>query len=95
MTESARLVAVGISNGTTIEANVMPGAFSSVVAVVLTADYAMLAPDGPFITGFPFRPSFMGTSTPQFPHTIPSGSTLSLYACEAAPLLAAGGAVLA
>jgi hypothetical protein len=90
MTESARLVAVGISNGTTIEANLMPVAFSIVTTVILSADYAMLAP-----AGYPFRPSFVGTSTPQYPHTVPSGTTLDLYGCEATPLIAASGAVLA
>jgi hypothetical protein len=60
------------------------------VAVMLTVDYAMGAPPG-----FPSRPSFIGAAVPQYPHTIPSGSTIHVLQCEANALVLAGAAVLA
>jgi len=95
MSESARLVPVGVSNGNTISADVTTLGSAVPVAVVLTADYTMLAPDGPFMQGFPNRPSFTGAAIPQFPHLVPSGTTLELLACEATALVNAGGGTLA
>jgi hypothetical protein len=88
MGESLRLVQVGTAGGAAVMADV--SVLGQQVQVVLTADYMMIDPPG-----FPFRPSFTGTAVAQFPKAVPNGSTLWLLNCEAAALIAAGGAVLA
>ena len=92
MSEGARLVTVGtISGGATpIQADVTTLGSDVPVAVTLSADYAMLNPPG-----YPFRPSFTGASTPQYPHTVLSGTTIKVLACEATALVNAGAAALA
>ncbi len=57
------------------------------VRVVLTSNYQMLG-----LPGYPSRPSFTGAATPQYPHTVSSGTTLSLLQPEAAALVTAGAA---
>jgi hypothetical protein len=90
MSEGARLVQLGTVGGSPINADVKTIGSAVPVAVTLSADYAMLDPPG-----FPFRASFTGAATPQYPHTVPSGTTISVLACEATALVAAGAAVLA
>lgn len=88
MSEGPRLVEVGISGSTPVFADVRVLGSDVPVSVTLTAPYTMLQP-----IGFPFRPSFTGAAAPQYPHTLPSGMLLSLLACEATALKAAGGAI--
>jgi len=92
MTESARLVTVGTTNGgsTPIQADVT--SLGVAVAVTLSTDYAMLDPPG-----YPFRASFTGSRAPdlQYPRTVVSGSTISVLRCESVALIAAGAATLA
>ncbi len=92
MSESPRLVTVGtISGGATpINADVTNLGSDVAVAVTLSTDYAMLDPPG-----YPSRASFTGSATPQYPHTILSGSTIKVLRCEANALVAAGAATLA
>jgi hypothetical protein len=97
MSEGPRLVTVGTTNGgaTAIQADVTTLGSAVPVLVRLTTNYAMAQPDGSLFVGFPFRPCFTGAAMPQYPHTVPSGTTLALLACEATALVAAGAAVLA
>ena len=92
MTESARLVTVGTTNGgsTPIQADVT--SLGGAVAVTLSTDYALLDPPG-----YPFRASFTGSRAPdlQYPRTVVSGSTISVLKCEADALVNAGAAALA
>lgn len=92
MPEGARLVRVGsINSGATpINADVTSLGSAVAVAVTLSVDYAMENPPG-----FPFRASFTGAATPQYPHTVTAGSTINVLACEAKALVAAGAAALA
>ena len=91
MTESARLVTVGTTNGgsTLIQADVTSLGSDVALAVVLSMDYAMLDPPG-----YPFRASFTGSRAPdlQYPRTVVSGSTISVLKCEADALVNAGAA---
>jgi hypothetical protein len=91
MSESPRLVAVGTINGgtTTIEADVTTIGSDISVSVLLGVDYLMLDPPG-----FPFRPSFTGAGTPQFPHVVPAGSTIAVLRAEANALIAANAGAL-
>lgn len=92
MTESPRAVVVGTINAgaTEIVADVTSLGSDVPVKVILSTDYAMVDPPG-----FPSRPQFTGTATPQYPHTIPSGSTISVLQCEASALVDADAAVYA
>jgi hypothetical protein len=90
MAEGARLVEVGTSGVTPINADVTSLGSAVPVGVVLTADYVMLDPPG-----FPFRQSFTGSAVPQYPHTVASGTTISVLQCEATALVNAGAATLA
>ena len=92
MTESARLVQLGTVNATPIQADVT--VLGDTVAVLLSADYVLADPRPP---GFPFRPSWTGSAPPHGDagRTIPAGTTLTLLACEAAALIAAGAATRA
>ena len=92
MSESPRLVTVGtISGGVTpIQADVTSLGSDVPVAVLLSTDYAMLDPPG-----YPFRASFTGAATPQYPHTISSGTTIRVLRCEADAIVAAGAGSLA
>jgi hypothetical protein len=87
-----RLVQVGsINSGSTpINADVTVLGSDVSVAVTLSTDYAMLNPPG-----YPFRASFTGAATPQYPHTIVSGTTIKVLRCEATALVGAGAATLA
>ena len=87
--EGARLLTVGTINAgvTPIQADVRSLGSDVAVNVTLSADYSMLNPPG-----FPFRPCFVGTATPNYPHLIPSGTSLALLKCEADALVAAGAA---
>ena len=89
MTESPRNLVVGTINSgaTNVTADVTILGSSVPVRVTLSTDYAMVDPPG-----FPSRPQFTGSATPQYPHTIPSGSTISVLQCEAAALVAVGAA---
>ena len=94
MTE-VRLVRTGTADplglATAINANVTTLGSDVPVRVTLMADYALDCP-----AGFPARPGFTGAMpVSNYPHTIPSGTTLSLLKCEAAALVAAGAAVAA
>ena len=60
------------------------------VSVTLLTDYSMLCPDSAPAQGFPARPSHTGSSTPEHPHTIPSGTTFTVLQCEATALTAVG-----
>lgn len=86
------LVTVGtINSGSTpINADVTVLGSDVAVAVLLSTNYSMLNPPG-----FPFRASFTGAATPQYPHTIVSGTTIKVLKCEATALVAAGAATLA
>jgi len=88
MTEQ-RLLVVGTIGGVDISADVINLGTAVPVSITLTADYTMISPPG-----YPARPAFTGAATPQYPHTVPSGTSLLLLACEAAALIAAGGATL-
>jgi hypothetical protein len=84
------LVQVGSINGGSTPITVDIGAGvrgnpEAAVAVTLSTDYAMTDPPG-----YPSRPNFTGTATPQFPQTIASGLTITLLQPEAAALVAAG-----
>jgi len=89
MSETQRLLLVGVTGETNVYANVLSIGSDVPVSVTLSADYTMLDPPG-----FPSRPSFTGAATPQYPHTVPEGSVLLLLACEANALVTAGGATL-
>lgn len=85
---ASNLQTLGIVGSTPIVADIGAGVGSAgAVSVVLTSDYAMLGP-----AGYPSRPSFTGAATPQYPHTISSGATLSVLAPEALALVDAGAA---
>jgi len=90
MANNPRLVEVGTTSGTPVNADVTTIGSDVAVAVLLTADYVMLDPPG-----FPFRPSFTGASAPQYPRTVADGTTLHLLACEASALVTAGGGTYA
>ena len=90
MAEGARLVQTGTSGATPINADVTTLGSAVCVAVVLSADYVMLDPPG-----YPFRQSFTGSAIPQYPHTVASGTTISVLQCEATALVNAGAATLA
>ena len=94
MTLNPRNVAVGIANGSTVYADVTTLGSDVAVRVTLTADYTMLQPDGAFFVGFPFRPQFTGAATPQHPHVVSNGTTLTVLACEATAIVNAGAGVL-
>ena len=83
------------SGTTAIMADVTTLGSAVAVRVTLLTNYAMLQPDGSAFVGFPFRPCFTGAATPQYPHTVPAGTTLALLACEATALVNAGVAVFA
>lgn len=94
MTE-IRLVQTGIADptgtATPINANVVSLGVDVPVRVTLTKDYATLCPPG-----YPSRPGFTGAMpVSNYPHTIQSGTTLSLLKCEADALVTAGAATLA
>jgi hypothetical protein len=93
--ESARLVKLGTIDGgaTPILADVTT--LGSAVAITLSTDYELIDPDSPPFQGYPQRPSFTGSATPEYPHTIPSGTTFTVLQCEATALIAAGAATLA
>lgn len=85
-------VQVGTINGgaTAIVADISGGVQGdpeTAVAVTLSTDYQMLDPPG-----YPFRPSFTGAAIPQYPHTVPSGTTITVLQPEAAALVAASAA---
>ncbi len=82
-----RLLQVGTVDGTPIYADVTVLGSAVPVGVVLLQDYAMQDPPS-----YPFRPSFTGAATPQYPHTVSAGTSLLLLACEAAALVNAGAA---
>jgi hypothetical protein len=89
-----RLVQTGTADpsgaATPISANVISLGSDVPVRVTLTKDYAMLCP-----VGFPARPCFTGSMPlSNYPHTIPTGTTLSLLKCETDALVAAGAATL-
>jgi hypothetical protein len=65
--------------------NGIMGADPVIVKVTLSQDYTMIDPPG-----YPFRPTFTGAATPQFPATIASGTTLALLKPEADSLVTAG-----
>jgi hypothetical protein len=90
VSEGPRNLIVGSVGGTPIEIDVRDLGADVVAAVQLSADYAMLTPPG-----YPFRPHFTGTDTPQYPHVIASGTTVRLLKPEAAALVAAGAATYA
>ncbi len=92
MSDYQRLVTVGTTNSgaTQIQADVTNLGSDVAVAVTLTTDYAMLDPPG-----YPSRPSFTGSATPQYPHTVPNGTTIQVLRCEANALIAASAATLA
>lgn len=93
MTEQ-RLVQVGVADpagaATPINADVTVLGSDVAVAVTLSVDYEMLDP-----IGYPFRASFTGSSTAQYPQTISSGSTIKVLQCEANALIDAGAGSLA
>lgn len=91
MTET-RLLQLGTVNGVPITANI--AFLGSRKSVTLSADYVMEAPTGKGLTGnFPVRPFLTGrVPQPEFPYTIPAGTTIELLACEADALIAAGAA---
>ena len=90
MVEGPRLIQTGTSGVTPINADVTTLGSAVCVAVVLSADYVMLDPPG-----YPFRQSFTGSAIPQYPHTVASGTTISVLQCEATALVVAGAATLA
>jgi hypothetical protein len=92
MSESARLVTLGTINAgaTPIQADVTNLGSDVAVAVSLSMNYTMAAPPG-----YPARPGFTGTATPQYPHLVSSGTTFKVLRCEATALVAAGAATLA
>jgi hypothetical protein len=94
MNQNPRLVQVGTSDpsgaAVAIVANVVSLGNDVPVAVTLSADYAMLT-----VPGYPFRASFTGGATVQYPHTLSSGATVKVLKCEADALSAAGAATLA
>ncbi len=80
-----------VPNGATaVSINADARVLGAAVAVTLATDYEMLDPPG-----WPSRPSFTGTATPQYPHTLLSGITVEVLACEAIALIAAGAATYA
>ncbi len=86
------LVQVGSINGGATPITVDIGAGvrgnpETAVKVTLSTNYAMLDPPG-----YPSRPSFTGSATPQYPFTVLSGATVTLLQPEAAALVAAGAA---
>ena len=85
--EGARLLQVGSLGVTPVNADVKSLGSDVPVKVTLSSDYTMLGPPG-----FCYRPCFTGADTPQYPHTIASGTTLALLKCEADALVSAGGA---
>ncbi len=90
MPEGPRLLAVGISNGTTISVDVTTRAHVA-TKVALTASYTTLDPPG-----YVSRPSMTGTAAAllDYPKTIASGTTITVLALEAAAIVAAGGGTL-
>jgi hypothetical protein len=92
MPESPRLITVGTINAgaTPIQADVTNLGSDIAVKVLLSTNYTMAAPPG-----YPARASFTGSATPQYPHTVPSGTTLAVLKCEAVALVNAGAATLA
>ena len=88
---SPTLAVVGTIDGgsTPIVAELTAACFAKVSAVVLTTDYSILHPPG-----MPSRPSMTGTDTADldYPRTIASGTTLTLFAPEAQALISAGAA---
>jgi len=87
MTEGPRLVRVGTSGATPVFADVKSLGSAVPVRVTLSGDYSIVREPG-----MPSRPSFTGSATPDFPHTISSGMVLDLHKFEADALVAAGGA---
>jgi hypothetical protein len=88
------LVVVGSATGIgTISADVANGIGSAVPATVtLLADYTLANPRP---VGFPTRPSFTGSLTPEYPgQVVTSGTTVRVLECEAVALVNAGAAVL-
>jgi hypothetical protein len=92
MPEGPRLLTVGTINAgaTPIQADVTSLGSDVSVRVTLSTDYAMIDPPG-----YPYRPSYTGSATPQSPRTIPSGTTVAFLRCEATALVNAGAATLA
>lgn len=88
MVDSPRLVQAGTVGATPIMVDVTTLGSAVAVRVTLTSNYAMLHP-----AGYPFRRSYTGAATPQYPHTVASGTTLEVLRCEATALIAAGAAV--
>jgi hypothetical protein len=91
MAEGPRLLTVGtISGGSVaIQADIKTLGSDVAVKVLLSTDYAMIDPPG-----YPARPSFTGAAIPQYPHLVPSGTTLAVLRCEAVALVNAGAATL-
>jgi hypothetical protein len=88
MTEGPRLVKTGVSGSTPVFADVRTLGSQVAVRVTLSANYLIWREPG-----IPSRPSFTGSTTPDCPRTIPSGTVLLLHQFEADALVAAGGAV--
>ncbi len=68
-------VMVGLLGNTPVIADLGSGLHpEGAVSVVLTADYTLLRPPG-----YPSRPAFTGTATPDYPHTVSNGATLACF----------------
>jgi hypothetical protein len=87
-----KLIRHGAVGGTPINVDLSRIDHSVAVKVRLTSNYAMLSG-----LGIPARPSFTGAPAANldYPRTIASGTTLSLFAGEAAALVGAGAATYA
>ena len=88
MVEAQRLVQVGTVDptGTPVPVLADVTVIGDVQAVLLSKAYQMLDP-----SGWPNRPEYLGTITPQKLSTITSGTTIKVFACEAAAIVAANG----
>jgi hypothetical protein len=85
-----KLLQLGTLNGSPLMADVSYlGGDLAAVSVTFSSDYVMEDPGA----GFPIRPCFVGVNPhPSLPRTITAGSTLWLFLCEAAALIAANAA---
>ena len=82
-------VALGLVGSTPIVAQSNSATLASRVAVTLSADYVRSAPPGYPNPNAGVASSSSLTASPQ---TISSGTTMKLFSCEAAALVAAGAA---
>ena len=81
----------GTVNGVAVTGDVVPAAAFAIKTVLLSANYARVPPPAwPRVDAGAPLPSLYVT-----PQTIPSGTTLTLYAAEAAALVNAGAATYA